>query len=353
MTFYQELQLNQAGSKNLIKNASEKKERIYHIMVYLFKILLTMAFCMIFVIGYTQLFGEDNSITGVVVLLCVMVFRYADFGIQTREGIRILFLIFGMLAVGPRLANELNPTGGLIINLVFIGALVFLGCHNVMMANHSTLVLGYLLFYGYDVTGRAYLLRIVGLAAGAVVTAVVYYRGHHHKEYKRNIKSIREEIRLDSSRTRWQFTLTIGVATILYFFEVFHLPRGMWAGIAAMSVLLPFQSDLKDRVKKRIPGNIAGGIIFLAISLILPESFYSYIGILGGIGVGLSATYQWQAVFNSLGAMAIAVGFLGVPGAVFFRIFNNICGSVYGQMMEKTVNGLIDKTTGRSDKGKY
>ena len=99
MTFYQELQLNQSGSKNLIKNTSEKKERIYHIMVYLFKILLTMAFCMIFVIGYTQLFGEDNSITGVVVLLCVMVFRYADFGIQTREGIRILFLIFGLFRI--------------------------------------------------------------------------------------------------------------------------------------------------------------------------------------------------------------------------------------------------------------
>lgn len=44
---------------------------------------------------------------------------------------------------------------------------------------------------------------------------------------------------------------------------------------------------------------------------------YSLIGILGGIGVGLSATYGWQAVFNSWGAMSIAMTFLGVGGAIF------------------------------------
>ena len=32
----------------------------------------------------------------------------------------------------------------------------------------------------------------------------------------------------------------------------------------------------------------------------------AYIGILGGIGVGFSAQYGWQAVFNTFGALAIA-----------------------------------------------
>ena len=45
MTFYQELQLNQAGSKALIKASKSKKEKHRHIAVYLFKILLTVAFC--------------------------------------------------------------------------------------------------------------------------------------------------------------------------------------------------------------------------------------------------------------------------------------------------------------------
>ena len=67
-----------------------------------------------------------------------------------------------------------------------------------------------------------------------------------------------------------------------------------------------YKRQIKTRVKGRIPGNLAGGIVFLLVYPILPEAFYPYIGVVGGIGVGLSATYGWQAVFNSFGAMAIA-----------------------------------------------
>ena len=36
--------------------------------------------------------------------------------------------------------------------------------HNPFMFNQSTLVLGYLLLYGYDVTGKSYQMRLVGMA---------------------------------------------------------------------------------------------------------------------------------------------------------------------------------------------
>lgn len=85
----------------------------------------------------------------------------------------------------------------------------------------------------------------------------------------------------------------------------------------AMSVLVPFHADMKGRIKGRIPGNILGGLTFIVLYLVLPESMYSLIGILGGIGVGLSATYGWQAVFNSWGAMSIAMTFLGVGRRYF------------------------------------
>ena len=91
----------------------------------------------------------------------------------------------------------------------------------------------------------------------------------------------------------------------------------------------PWLIDRIGRIKGRIPGNILGGLTFIVLYLVLPESMYSLIGILGGIGVGLSATYGWQAVFNSWGAMSIAMTFLGVGGAIFYRIFNNAFGAFY------------------------
>ena len=96
MTIYQELQLNQAGSKALIKSSQSRKEKVRHIAVYLLKIFITMAFCMAFVIGYSTIFGDENSVTGVVVLLCVMVFRFADFGIYTPHALSSLMAVFAI-----------------------------------------------------------------------------------------------------------------------------------------------------------------------------------------------------------------------------------------------------------------
>ena len=62
MTFYQELQLNQAGSKSLLKNSKTMKEKLYHAFVYMVKIAVTMVFCFAFVtassiisVSYTHL----------------------------------------------------------------------------------------------------------------------------------------------------------------------------------------------------------------------------------------------------------------------------------------------------------
>ena len=72
MTFYQELQLNQAGSKDLLKKSETAKEKIYHLFVYMAKVAVTMAFCFLFVTIFSILLGNENSIVGVVVLLCLI-----------------------------------------------------------------------------------------------------------------------------------------------------------------------------------------------------------------------------------------------------------------------------------------
>ena len=93
MTFYQELQLNQAGSKNLLKKSETTKEKMYHILVYLIKIAVTMAFLVFYLLLiFSILFGNENSIVGVVVLLCLMVFRNARIWGSTPDNLRCFWL---------------------------------------------------------------------------------------------------------------------------------------------------------------------------------------------------------------------------------------------------------------------
>ena len=341
MTFYQELQLSSTGSKQLIRNTTDKKEKRRHILIYNFKVYLVMAFCFAVVTLYSMIFGSDNSVAGVVFLLALLVLRQADFGIRTHHGLLCILGIFTILIVGPRVSNMVSPWSAFAINLCCIFLLMVLGCHNVIMYNHSTFVLGYLLLQGYDVSGRSYYLRVIGLLIGMLICMAVFYKNQHNRPYRRHFLDIFREFNIRSARNWWYIKLTLVVSTALLIFSLLELPRAMWAGIACMSVCLPFTADCRGRAGKRGMFNIVGCILFAVLYLILPESMYPYIGMIGGIGVGYSAGYAWQTAFNTFGALSIASGLFGMPAAVLLRIGANVFSSIYTMLANKLGDKLV------------
>ena len=174
-------------------------------------------------------------------------------------------------------------------------------------------------------------------------TCFVFYRNHKNRTYKRNLNDLVQEFDISSSRTKWQLCQIICVPAVLCIAELCNMPRAMWAGIAAMSAILPFMEDMQYRVRKRIVGNIAGVICFTVLYFLLPSSIYTYIGILGGIGVGLSAKYGWQAVFNTFGALAIATESYGLKGAVGLRVIQNVFGVVFALIFCSMFYWLMSK----------
>ena len=341
MTFYQELQLSSTGSKALIKNTTDSKEKRRHILIYNFKVYLVMAFCFVFVTLFSMLFGSDNSVAGVVFLLALLVLRQADFGIRTSHGLICIAGIFTLLITGPRLANTLPAPASLLANFISILLLMILGCHNVIMYNQSTFVLGYLLLYGYDVTGRAYLLRVLGLLVSMMVCMLVFYKNQKKRPYRRSFPDLFREFNLKSARSLWYLSLTWIVCSAMFIMQLLSLPRAMWAGIACMSVCLPFPEDSKDRTWKRGVFNILGCGIFLVLYNTLPAWLYPYIGVIGGIGVGYSAGYSWQTVFNTFGALSIAGSLFGVKTAIALRIGTNVAGALYAFLSWQILSRLL------------
>ena len=251
MTFYQELQLSSTGSKQLIRSTTDPKEKRRHILIYNFKVYLVMAFCVAVVSMYSKLTGSSNSVVGVTVLLAVLVLRQADFGIRTTHGLLSIAGIFGILMAGPRLANIVPPLAAFAVNAVCILLLMILGCHNVIMYNHSTFVLGYLLLLGYDVTGKEYTFRVIGLLVGMVICMIVFYKNQRNRAYRRTFLDLFREFDLKSARSRWYVKLTLIVSSAMLFMNLLGLPRAMWAGIACMSVCLPFTEDCIPRSVSR------------------------------------------------------------------------------------------------------
>ena len=329
MTFIRNYGVNQAGSKKIIRESASQREKLYHIAVYLTKIAITVAFCFVFVSLYSLGFGADNSIVGVVVLhICSYSRRICA---HSRRAVTLLLAgFFGIMAVGPHAANLAGPVGGLFINAAAIALLILFGCHEPRMFNQSTLVLGYLLLYGfYDVSGHAYQMRLFGLAAGALLVCAVFYGNHRGNAYELCAGDILPAFDLRHPRSKWQLCQIICVPLVLFLAELSGMPRAMWAGIAAMSAILPAMDDMRYRVRWRIIGNIAGVCCFLVLYFLLPSSIYAYIGVIGGIGVGFSAKYGWQAVFNTFGALAIATSAYGLKSAVGLRVAQNMFGVAF------------------------
>lgn len=127
MTFYQELQLNQAGSKSYILSLENPKDKIKHTVIYLFKILLTISFCTVFIVLFCALFGTENSITGLAVLLSIMVFRNTDLGIRASHGAINIFIVFAILAAGSAISNQLPAGWAFLSNSIFIMLLMIQG----------------------------------------------------------------------------------------------------------------------------------------------------------------------------------------------------------------------------------
>ena len=300
-----------------------------------------MAFCFVFVTLFSMLFGSDNSVAGVVFLLALLVLRQADFGIRTSHGLICIAGIFTLLITGPRLANTLPAPASLSVNFISILLLMILGCHNVIMYNQSTFVLGYLLLYGYDVTGRAYLLRVLGLLVSMMVCMLVFYKNQKKRPYRRSFPDLFREFNLKSARSQWYLSLTWIVCSAMFIMQLLSLPRAMWAGIACMSVCLPFPEDSKDRTWKRGVFNILGCGIFLVLYNTLPAWLYPYIGVIGGIGVGYSAGYSWQTVFNTFGALSIAGSLFGVKTAIALRIGTNVAGALYAFLSWQILSRLL------------
>ena len=330
MTFYEELQLNQTGSKNIIRECSNKKEKLRHILIYIFKVFITLAFCISFVTLFSLVFGSENSIAGVVVLLFILIFRQTDFNINSFHSILNMFLISGIMGIGSYIAYSSSIFFAFITNFICIFLITVLSCHNVHMFNHSIVVMCYILLFGYEVTEKSYIMRLLGLILGALICSIIIYRKTINKNYEKNFSHLFTEFDIKTERSKWQLSLALSVSTAMFVGQLLGFKRVIWIGFSALAVS---QISPELRIQKaihRIPGTLAGVLLFYIFYKIIPMEFHNMLGILGGLCVGFCTLYGFQTMFNCLGAMSVAVDIIGIYSTILFRIIDTLFGVLYG-----------------------
>lgn len=328
MKFYDQLQLSAADSKKLIKSAEIKKQKRKYILNFIFKDLITIIFCVLFVLLFTKIFGSENSIVGVSVLLFLLTFRQIHLGYKLRDSVISMMLIFIILAVSPYLASNSSAFMSLCINIISIFIIVFLSTYRVEFYNHAIIVLSYLLIYGNS-NNIDYKNRFIAIICGGILISLCLFRNHRKIEFDKNYKDLFIEFSKIDSKSLWKIKLSLGVSGAVFLGELLGLEKSMWIGIATMSVLTPFPHMRKEKLINRVLGTILGSILFMILIYIFPESIYSYMGLIGGMIVGFCATYKYQTMFNALGALSMAMLIYGSNSAAIIRVVDNLFAVVF------------------------
>ena len=349
MTFYQAMQVGANVMKPLIKDTKEKKLRQKYITAFIFKNILCLIFCILVVSSFGKLFGNENSIVGVVTILGVLTFRFSNIDFDVKQSAFTLFGVFCIFMVGPYTANLVGPISRSIINFIFIMTILILTCHNEVLSNQSILILSYLILYGYETNDMNVLInRVIALALGGIIVASIFYIKQRNVKFENKFSDIIRDVNLSNDRTKWQLKLAVGICSSMLIGDLLHFPKTMWIGIACMSIIQPNKELVEFRFKNRILFTILGCLLYFIIYSFIPDGFKSLLGMLGGIMVGFSATYQWQVIFNSFGGLTSAVPALGLEGALITRLLNGCFGSIYSRVYDRIFDIIHEKIISRN-----
>ena len=263
MSFYQAMQLGAANLKPLIKNTQDKTLKQKYITAFILKNFLCLLFCIFVVVSFSSVFGNENSIVGVVTAMCILTFRFSNFDFNVKQTAFTIIGIFCIYMIFPTVAAISSPEIKFIVNFIAIILILILSCHNVMYSNQSILVLSYLLLYGYEVNSVSiYTSRVAALAIGGIIVAIIFYIKQRKVKFDNKFIDIIKDFNLNNERSRWQLKLALAISSAILIGDMLHLPRNMWIGFACMSIVQPNKAQVDTRCRQRIPYAIIGSIIY-------------------------------------------------------------------------------------------
>ena len=65
-----------------------------------------------------MIFGNENSVVGVAILLALLAFRKVNLGYDVKQSSYVMFGMFLVLMLGPHLANQVGMFWGALVNFL-------------------------------------------------------------------------------------------------------------------------------------------------------------------------------------------------------------------------------------------
>lgn len=139
----------------------------------IFSNLLKLVFITLFVGVFSQIFGTNNSLTWVCVLIGTMMYWYMDIGINIKQAPFVIVLMFLQIGFSNKLA-QINPVIGLIVNFITIFLIMYIPSAKPEYKAYMPFLLCYIFNQSNPAEGHDFVTRMLSLLIGGVIVSLVY-----------------------------------------------------------------------------------------------------------------------------------------------------------------------------------
>lgn len=285
--------------------------------------------CVFFISGYNYLFGKENVLVGVTLLMGLLIFMQGSFGIRPIECAQMIPLLFVGMGVGAKL-SLLNPVLGLFINVtVYFFCLKF--THNDETNGlQLPFLMGYIMLQGNDVSGHLFTLRLVSLAVVGVLIGLVYYAMHRKDtDEGSHYGLVLKVFDIHNRKTQWGIALTVTLTLTTLLCMLLGIPKFMWINLTILSILSPIEGEFGKRKYRRLPATVLGCLLFFVLfELLLPQESHMAATLLFGFLSMFISSYFIKTTYNSFSALATGTFLLPARDMILVRLGTNVAGLV-------------------------
>ena len=332
MRFYDALQMDPAVLKPKIAACDTKQEKLYYWSAMALRSVLIVAFAIVFISLLSGLFGADNTPLAVVLFCMMLGIRFVNFEYCIGDSLLTLAAALAILVLAPSAAAVLPPVFLIPLHFAAFFALLAITTQRPEMGNGGIYSFAYVYLTGNPVAGEALVRRGLLAVVGWLICGAILFAKHRHQHPTTRFHHVMRKFTLSAPVHLWQLRMALGVSLVLTAGQVFGVERFMWMGFACASLLseYPYSGSTFTRFWQRIVGAVAGCCAFLVLSLLLPESFHSLLGPLGGLCLGFCVDYRYKTAMNCFGALMLGAGIYGLGGTVLLRIADTVLGVTFG-----------------------
>lgn len=289
--------------------------------------LSVFLFCVLFISGYNALFGRENSIVGVVLLMSLLIFLKADFGmaaVYSGALIPVLLVAMGLCAKW----SALHPLLGLAIDTLFLGAVLLATRQDESRSAYLPFLMGFVMLRGYDVSGDLLWKRMVSLAVIGCFIGLVHWMFNRRTCGRAGLAALTAPLSRYGAWERWAMSLLGTLIPTMLVGDLLSIPKSMWVNLTVLSLMTPVEEELIHRRRLRVPATILGCVLFLTLfGWLIPQSYQTAVILLAGFLSMFITSYFIKTAYNSFSALVTATLLLPAHTAAATRIVNNLIGA--------------------------